>query len=150
MRPPSATYRLQFQSAFAFRKAAEIVPYLAGLGISHIYASPVFQAREGSTHGYDIVDPGRLSSELGGERGFAELVAEVKRAGLAWLQDIVPNHMAVDSGNRMLMDVLEKGEASRFALFFDIDWRPSGEAAHPVPGQVLRGGAGKGRDPPRL
>jgi (1->4)-alpha-D-glucan 1-alpha-D-glucosylmutase len=122
MRPPSATYRLQFQSAFAFRKAAEIVPYLAGLGISHIYASPVFQAREGSTHGYDIVDPGRLSSELGGERGFAELVAEVKRAGLAWLQDIVPNHMAVDSGNRMLMDVLEKGEASRFALFFDIDW----------------------------
>jgi (1->4)-alpha-D-glucan 1-alpha-D-glucosylmutase len=122
MPPPSATYRLQFQGQFGFREAAEIVPFLAGLGISHIYASPIFQAREGSSHGYDIVDPGRLSSALGGEGEFAALVAEVKRAGLAWLQDIVPNHMAVDSRNRMLMDVLEKGETSRFARFFDIDW----------------------------
>ncbi|EPR39839.1 malto-oligosyltrehalose synthase [Desulfovibrio sp. X2] len=122
MNVPSATYRLQFSPAFGFKEAEAVLPYLARLGISHIYASPVFAARPGSAHGYDVCDHQRLNPELGGEEGFTRLRALARELGLSWIQDIVPNHMAVDGGNRMLVDLLENGEASRFHGFFDIDW----------------------------
>lgn len=122
MEAPVATYRLQFRAEFGFARAAEMVSYLAELGVSHIYASPVWKARKGSSHGYDIVDPTRLNPELGGEEEFDKLITEVKRCRLFWLQDIVPNHMAFDGENAMLMDVLEKGRESSFASFFDIEW----------------------------
>jgi (1->4)-alpha-D-glucan 1-alpha-D-glucosylmutase len=122
MRVPAATYRLQFTADFGFAHARQILPYLRALGISDIYASPIFHARPGSTHGYDVVDPNRLNPELGSVEDFEELIEEARRLGLGWVQDIVPNHMAYDSQNRMLMDVLENGAASQYSDFFDIDW----------------------------
>jgi len=125
MRAPRATYRLQFHEGFTFRDAAAIVPYLADLGVSTLYASPIFQARPGSTHGYDVVDYGVLSEELGGEEGFAELIAALDAAGLGLLLDFVPNHMGIGSGtNGWWLSVLEHGRGSPYGAFFDIDWDP--------------------------
>jgi (1->4)-alpha-D-glucan 1-alpha-D-glucosylmutase len=122
MRIPLATYRIQFSSAFGFSAAKDIVPYLHDMGISDIYASPIFLARKGSTHGYDVVDPNQLNPELGTVKEFEALTEEVRRRGMGWIQDIVPNHMAYDGQNRMLMDVLENGPASAYFDYFDIDW----------------------------
>ncbi|MBI1179743.1 MAG: malto-oligosyltrehalose synthase [Alphaproteobacteria bacterium] len=119
-----ATYRLQFHRDFTFRDAEAVVPYLADLGISHLYASPITVAQPGSTHGYDVADPTRISDELGGEDGFRRLVATLRRHGMGAILDIVPNHMGIAGpANHWWMDVLEKGEASPHARFFDIDWR---------------------------
>jgi len=122
MRIPAATYRLQFTAQFAFNQARDILSYLHELGISDIYASPIFYARAGSTHGYDVVDPNQLNPELGTAADFEFLTEEARRLDLGWLQDIVPNHMAYDSRNRMLMDVLENGPASPYSDYFDIEW----------------------------
>lgn len=122
MKTPLATYRLQLHKDFPFAAAGEIVPYLARLGVSHLYASPVFKARAGSLHGYDVVDPAVINPELGGEEGLRALSAILGPAGLSIMQDIVPNHMAYDSENAMLMDVLAKGPHSAHKDFFDIDW----------------------------
>jgi (1->4)-alpha-D-glucan 1-alpha-D-glucosylmutase len=125
---PRATYRLQLHAGFTFADAAAAVPYLAELGVSHLYLSPVLQAAPGSTHGYDIVDPDRVSAELGGESGFASLVATAREAGLGILLDIVPNHMSITgTGNRWWVDVLENGPASYYAHFFDVDWTTGGD-----------------------
>jgi len=122
MKTPLATYRLQLHKDFPFSAAGEIVPYLARLGVSHLYASPVFKARAGSLHGYDVVDPAVINPELGGEEGLRGLSALLRPAGLSIMLDIVPNHMAYDSENAMLMDVLAKGPHSTHKDFFDIDW----------------------------
>lgn len=120
---PRATYRLQLHAGFTFADAAAAVPYLAALGVSHLYLSPVLQAADGSTHGYDVVDPDRVSEPLGGEAGFAALVAAVHAAGLGILLDIVPNHMSIaGTANRWWLDVLENGPASYYAPCFDVDW----------------------------
>jgi (1->4)-alpha-D-glucan 1-alpha-D-glucosylmutase len=119
---PSATYRLQLNRNFPFKKVKEIIPYLLELGISHVYASPIFKARKGSLHGYDIVDPRQINHELGTREEFEELTAQLKDHGLGWVQDIVPNHMAFDAENEMLMDVLENGPRSPFFKYFDIAW----------------------------
>ena len=122
MKIPAATYRLQFTPQFGFARARAVLDYLRELGVSDIYASPIFHARSGSAHGYDVVDPNRLNPELGSVEEFEALVDEARWRGLGWMQDIVPNHMAYDSQNRLLMDVLENGEASPYSDFFDIDW----------------------------
>jgi (1->4)-alpha-D-glucan 1-alpha-D-glucosylmutase len=127
MRIPTATYRIQFHAEFNFEHAQEIVAYLADLGISDFYASPVFQATQGSTHGYDVVDPTVLNSELGTESDFAKLSAEIHQHQMGWLQDIVPNHMAYDNHNLWLMEVLENGKDSEFFDFFDINWNQPDE-----------------------
>ena len=120
---PRATYRLQLGPSFAFADAARLVPYLAELGISHLYLSPVLEAAEGSTHGYDIVDPERVSHVLGGEDGFVQLSRTAREAGLGILLDIVPNHMSIaGTRNRWWLDVLENGAASYYATYFDVDW----------------------------
>lgn len=102
------------------------MPYLHDLGISHLYASPRFKARRGSSHGYDVADPLRINSELGTEEEFDRLVQRLRQYGMSLLLDIVPNHMAASSENPWWMDVLENGRASRYAGFFDIDWEPEG------------------------
>lgn len=122
MRIPRATYRIQFQSGFKFEAAKNIIDYLAELGISDLYASPIFKARAGSTHGYDVVDPTKLNPELGTPEDFDALVREIKRNDMGWVQDIVPNHMAYDSQNTWLMDILENGTDSEASDYFDIDW----------------------------
>ena len=120
-----ATYRLQFHGGFTFRDAEALVPYLARLGVSHIYASPLMQARPGSTHGYDIVSHDRLNPEIGSEADFADLTAALKAHGMGLIVDIVPNHMGVGGAdNAWWLDVLEWGEASLYAPFFDINWDP--------------------------
>ena len=119
---PIATYRLQFSPSFGFSQAQSILSYLRDLGISDIYASPIFLSRKGSQHGYDVVDPGQLNLELGTNEEFASLLETVKQHEMAWVQDIVPNHMAYDGQNRMLMDVIENGPSSEFYGYFDIDW----------------------------
>jgi len=119
---PCATYRLQFREGMNFERAAEIVSYLAELGISHLYASPIFTAAPGSTHGYDVANHQELDPALGGEEGFALLAKALKEHGLGLLLDIVPNHMAVSTANPWWRDVLKHGRKSRFAGHFDIDW----------------------------
>ncbi|HLP42518.1 MAG TPA: malto-oligosyltrehalose synthase [Fibrobacteria bacterium] len=122
IRIPLATYRLQMHKGFGFRAALDAIPYLHELGISDLYLSPIFKAREGSTHGYDVVDHNAVNPELGTQEDLEALAAAAKARSLGWLQDIVPNHMAYDSENRLLMDVLENGPQSRFIGFFDIEW----------------------------
>ncbi|YAF94084.1 MAG: malto-oligosyltrehalose synthase [Nodularia sp. CChRGM 3473] len=122
MRIPTATYRIQFNYQFGFNSARKIVDYLDELGISDLYASPIFKAKPGSTHGYDIVDPNQLNPELGTQEDFTALVQELKQHHMGWLQDIVPNHMAYDSQNQYLMNVLENGNKSVYANYFDINW----------------------------
>ncbi|MBE9136721.1 malto-oligosyltrehalose synthase [Nodosilinea sp. LEGE 07088] len=122
MRIPTATYRLQFNPAFGFEAAQGIVDYLQALGVSDIYASPIFKARAGSTHGYDVVDPTQINPELGGPAAFDALIETVQHHGLGWLQDIVPNHMAYDSENPFLIDILEHGPYSEYSDFFDVEW----------------------------
>lgn len=122
MRIPRATYRIQFHSEFNFDAAKNIITYLADLGISDIYASPIFKARKGSTHGYDIVDPTQINPELGTPEQFEALISEIQNHYLGWVQDIVPNHMAYDSENTWLMDILENGLDSEASDYFDIDW----------------------------
>ncbi|WP_445502911.1 malto-oligosyltrehalose synthase [Microvirga sp. G4-2] len=133
--PPRATYRLQFHRDFTFDDAVRIVPYLAKLGISHVYASPIHAASPGSTHGYDIVDHSAINPELGGEEGFLRLSDALTAHGLKLLLDIVPNHMGVGgSANGWWLSVLEWGRLSPAADAFDIDWeRPGAQGKLIVP-----------------
>jgi len=132
---PRATYRLQLNRDFTFNQAKEIVPYLAALGISHCYISPCLKARPGSMHGYDIVDHGSLNPEIGSIEDFDGFVATLHEHNMGLILDIVPNHMGVmGSDNAWWLDVLENGEASTNACFFDIDWRPLKDELH---GKVL-------------
>lgn len=117
-----ATYRLQFRSGMTFERATSIVPYLAKLGISHVYASPIFAAVPGSAHGYDATDPNVIEPELGGEPGFIGFSDELKRHGLGLILDFVPNHMSASQHNPWWNDVLELGRSSSYADHFDIDW----------------------------
>lgn len=133
---PRATYRLQLHSDFGFAQAAAQVPYLHDLGISHLYLSPVTQARTGSSHGYDVTDATRLSPALGGEKGWAELVAAVRRRGMGLIVDFVPNHMAAAVENPWWADVLRHGPRSRHAAAFDIDWR-DGQVTLPLLSEPL-------------
>ncbi|HEY1272294.1 MAG TPA: alpha-amylase family glycosyl hydrolase, partial [Terriglobales bacterium] len=122
---PTATYRLQFNRGFTFRDANALVPYLASLGISHVYSSPYFRARPDSMHGYDIIDHNSLNPEIGSPEDYDSFVAALHQHGMGQILDVVPNHMGVmGSDNAWWLDVLENGEASEFADFFDIDWQP--------------------------
>jgi (1->4)-alpha-D-glucan 1-alpha-D-glucosylmutase len=132
---PIATYRLQLNRDFTFTQATEIVPYLSALGISHCYISPCFKARPGSMHGYDIVDHNSFNSEIGSAEDFDRFVAALHERGMGLILDIVPNHMGImGSDNAWWLDVLENGESSTYASFFDIDWQPLKDELH---GKVL-------------
>lgn len=120
---PTSTYRLQFREGFTFDKAVAIVPYLKKLGISHLYASPIFTAASGSTHGYDVTDHNEIDSAIGGREGFERLSAALKSQGLGLILDIVPNHMAASLDNPWWRSVIELGQDSPYAKHFDIDWR---------------------------
>jgi (1->4)-alpha-D-glucan 1-alpha-D-glucosylmutase len=122
--PISATYRLQFNKDFTFQDATKLVDYLCALGITHIYASPIFRSRSGSTHGYDVIDPTRLNPELGTDGDFSALQEALKKCGMGLIVDIVPNHMSASSENAWWMDVLENGPESAYAAYFDVDWHP--------------------------
>jgi (1->4)-alpha-D-glucan 1-alpha-D-glucosylmutase len=126
MRAPRATYRLQFRREFGFHDAAALAPYLSGLGVSHVYASPYLRARPGSTHGYDIVAHDELNPELGDRAAFAAMHEAFNVSGLAQILDFVPNHMGVTGAdNPLWLDVLEWGPDSPYAGWFDIDWEPA-------------------------
>ncbi len=123
-----ATYRLQLGTDLDLRAARELLPYLDDLGISHVYLSPVWQARAGSTHGYDVIDPAAISRELGGEDELRALSSEARERGMGLILDVVPNHMAADDTNaywadlglrRKFFDVDE--ETGRWRRFFDVD-----------------------------
>ena len=132
--PIRATYRLQLSAAFTLDDARAIVPYLAQLGISHIYASPVLRSRPGSTHGYDVVDPTRLDPELGSDASWDALILELRVHDMGLVLDIVPNHMGVGADNPFWDDLFANGPASRYAGWFDIDWNAS---ARGLKGRVL-------------
>lgn len=118
----TATYRLQFREGMTFAGAAALAPYLRDLGVSHLYASPVFRAVAGSTHGYDVADHTEFDPALGGMAGFVALSDALRAAGLGLILDIVPNHMAFSTENPWLCDVLRHGPDSRYSRHFDIDW----------------------------
>lgn len=122
---PRATYRLQFNQEFTFAQATQWVPYLAQLGISHVYCSPYLKARPGSTHGYDIVDHNALNPDIGSNAEYDAFCATLQAHGMRQILDVVPNHMGVmGADNQWWLDVLEHGPASVYAAFFDIDWQP--------------------------
>ncbi|GAA5508673.1 malto-oligosyltrehalose synthase [Novipirellula caenicola] len=126
-RLPRATYRVQLRSDFGFASLQRLVPYLKDLGISDLYLSPLFHAREDSQHGYDVVDHGRIESAFGDLDSLRQLADAAKHAGMGIVLDIVPNHMGInDPDNAHWNDVLENGPAARSAIFFDIDWNPPG------------------------
>ncbi len=122
---PRATYRLQLHAGFKLREALDLVPYLDELGISHVYCSPLFKARAGSLHGYDVVDHGAFNPEILRAEEFTQFVAALRARGMGVLLDVVPNHVGVmGAQNVQWMDVLENGPAARHARVFDIDWYP--------------------------
>ena len=130
-RNPLATYRLQLNRACTFADATALVPYLAALGVSHIYCSPYLRARPGSLHGYDIVDHSALNPEIGSRADFDRFVAALDAHGMGHICDVVPNHVGVmGADNHWWMDVLENGPASAHAEHFDIDWAPLDPALH--------------------
>lgn len=123
--PVRSTYRLQLHTGFTFADAAAVAPYVAQLGVSHLYLSPILSARPGSTHGYDVLDHPRISPELGGEDGFRELARRAHELGLGIIVDVVPNHMALPTPewqNEVLWDVLRFGRSSEHATWFDVDY----------------------------
>jgi hypothetical protein len=127
----NSTYRLQFNSDFGFRQAQEITQYLSDLGITDVYASPLLAATHGSRHGYDVVDHSRLNPELGDEKDFCRWSDALRQLTLGLLLDFVPNHMGIAAGqNAIWDDVLEHGQSSLFAEFFDIDWAPQRPDLH--------------------
>jgi (1->4)-alpha-D-glucan 1-alpha-D-glucosylmutase len=135
LKPIRATYRLQLEPAFDFDRAAAIVPYLAALGVSHVYCSPVFEAVPGSRHGYDVIDPTVVRGELGGAEGRARFVAALRQHGLGLIADIVPNHVALER-NAWWIDVLTHGTASACFPFFDVDLSADPYAG-PAPAKLL-------------
>ena len=130
-RVPAATYRLQFNRAFNFSAAEALTPYVHELGITDIYASPLFQAVRGSLHGYSVTNPMELNPELGSQKAFDALTRRLKTHGMGLVFDIVPNHMALSPDNPWWMEVLENGPISPYSIFFDIDWHP--------PNRILEG-----------
>ncbi len=119
---PTATYRIQFRNGMTFDRAAGLVPYMKRLGISHFYASPIFTATSGSTHGYDVTNANEIDPDIGGREGFERLSQVLKDNGLGLILDIVPNHMAASLENSWWRDVVENGKRSPYAGYFDIDW----------------------------
>ncbi|MDX1872749.1 malto-oligosyltrehalose synthase [Mycolicibacterium sp. 120266] len=139
MTPVLSTYRLQMRGdSFTFADAENLLDYLADLGVSHVYLSPILTAAAGSTHGYDVTDPTTVSAALGGPEGLQRLSAAAKARGLGLIVDIVPNHVGVDdpTQNAWWWDVLTHGRDSAYASFFDIDWEldPDGRVVLPVLG----------------
>jgi malto-oligosyltrehalose synthase len=129
VRAPSGTYRLQLREGFGFAEAGELAGYLAALGVSHVYLSPILQAVPGSAHGYDVVDHSRISKDLGGEEAFRAMAARMRDHGLAIVIDLVPNHMAIptpETLNTAFWNVLRDGPDSPYARWFDIDWSAGG------------------------
>ncbi len=122
-RIPRATYRLQLRGDFGFREVGRLVEYYEHLGISDLYLSPLFRSRKDSSHGYDVVDHAAMEREFGEPSDFSAMAEQVRTCGMGILLDVVPNHMGIhDPGNRWWSDVLENGEVSRYADYFDIDW----------------------------
>jgi (1->4)-alpha-D-glucan 1-alpha-D-glucosylmutase len=120
---PRATYRLQLHAGFDFDAAAAAAAYISALGVSHVYSSPYLQAAPGSTHGYDVVNPRQVNVELGGPVAHDRFSRTLGERGLGQVLDVVPNHMAIGGPqNPWWTDVLENGQASRYARFFDVDW----------------------------
>ena len=129
-----ASYRLQLIPEFGFAEVVSLVPYLKQLGVSHLYLSPINEARAGSTHGYDVIDHNQIRSEFGGREGLENLLEVIRDAGLQLIFDIVPNHAGVGPRNEAWQSVLAYGEHSPFARYFDIDWDPLEET---LQGKVL-------------
>ena len=137
---PTSTYRLQLNEGFTFDDAVAQVPYLADLGVTHIFCSPILQAAPGSMHGYDVVDHTSISADCGGEAGFRRLADAAHAAGLGIVVDVVPNHMAVPTPiwkNAALWDVLRNGAASAYAAWFDVDLSSSRAVLMPVLGRRI-------------
>lgn len=149
---PRATYRLQLHADFDFAQAAALAPYLAELGVSHVYCSPYLQAAAGSRHGYDVVDHTRVNRELGGEAGHRRFCEVLRRHDLRQLIDFVPNHMCIaPHENAWWRDVLENGPSSQYATYFDVDW-PAGDetTAQPLLLPILDSHYGQVLDSSRL
>ncbi len=138
---PTATYRLQIQPAFTFDDAAEQADYLAALGVSHAYLSPILQPAPGSVHGYDVIDHSRLNDEAGGRAAFDRLIDRLHQHGVRAVADVVPNHMTVPSPaylNRQWWSLLRDGRESDVAHWFDVDWEAGGgRVLMPVLGSTL-------------
>ena len=139
---PVSTYRLQFNRDFSFNDTERILPYLQLLGIRTIYASPVFRAVSGSTHGYDVTDPLNINPEVGTEKQFNQLTKSAHKAGIGWIQDIVPNHMGFSVENPWIYDLLQKGRHSEWYRFFDLfdnppDDKSKGKIILPFFGKTL-------------
>lgn len=141
--PPSATYRLQLHADFTFDALKDILDYLHTLGVSTVYASPIFTATPGSMHGYDVTEPHQINPAIGTIEQLRDIRKTLQQKDMTWLQDIVPNHMAFHPSNARLYDIMERGPLSPYYEYFDIDWQ------HPAPelsGKVMTPFLGKTLD----
>lgn len=139
--PPTSTYRLQFHAGFTFKQLQDILDYLHELGISTVYASPIFKAAPGSEHGYDVTDPHQINPAIGTLEELRTIHQQLLDKKMTWLQDIVPNHMAYHMTNTRLYDVLERGPLSPYYDYFDIDWHHpkfAGKVMTPFLGKTLK------------
>ncbi|MBW6501781.1 MAG: malto-oligosyltrehalose synthase [Bacteroidales bacterium] len=127
---PVSSYRIQFSQFFTFRDLDKIIPYLHGLGVRTIYASPFFGAVPGSEHGYDVTDPLTINPEIGTLEEFRRIHHKLRLSGMGWIQDIVPNHMAFSVFNPWIVDILENGRMSEYSDYFDIDWHHPDEGLY--------------------
>jgi (1->4)-alpha-D-glucan 1-alpha-D-glucosylmutase len=122
---PSSTYRIQLNKNFTFNQASQIIPYLKEIGIEAVYCSPYFQSSPNSMHGYNVTDPNKINPELGSQEDYENFCQTLKNNQLGHIIDIVPNHMGIiGNNNHWWMDVLENGQSSLYANYFDIDWTP--------------------------
>lgn len=137
MKNPVSTYRVQLSPEYSFDDLKEILDYLESFGISTIYSAPFFQARESSSHGYDITNPFKINKQIGRLDVFRQISNSLKQKNMTWLQDIVPNHMAFDGDNIWLEDIFELGPDSAYYHYFDIDWEQSGKVMAPFLGSPL-------------
>ena len=129
-----ATYRLQLQPGFGFAEVEALLPYFQRLGVSHLYLSPITEARPGSTHGYDVIDHNAVREDFGGREALDQLLEAAREAGLQFILDFVPNHAGVGSNNAAWQDVLAYGSYADAASYFDIDWDPLKPELH---GKIL-------------
>ena len=130
----TATYRLQLQPGFGFAEVEGLLPYFQRLGVSHLYLSPITEARPGSTHGYDVIDHNAVRADFGGREGLDRLLEAAREAGLQFIFDFVPNHAGVGSNNASWQDVLAYGRHAPHASYFDVDWDPLKPELH---GKIL-------------
>ena len=93
------------------------VEHMRRLGVTCLILNPVF---ESVSHGYDTTDYTQVDCRLGTNDDLRDVVDACHEAGIRVLLDGVFNHVGREFF--AFRDVREKGSASPYAGWFEIDW----------------------------